>query len=106
MSISGSINSYSLIPEPYLVTTNESYFSKSTGRTEASVLDYKVIAPKNIWGIPGARQHDTHFSGATKDFFLFGPEKHFVANIWTGEYDTVHGGGKCVYSRDFRCKHA
>ena len=71
--ISGSIQSNSVLTEPSLVATNESYFSKSTGRTEANILADKVIVPKNLRGTPGARQYDTHFSGATKALsLLFG----------------------------------
>ena len=60
----------SVIAEPSLVATIKSYFSKSTGRNEADVLADKVIYPNNLWGKPGKRQHDTHFSGATKEFSL------------------------------------
>ena len=54
-----------MLADPSLVATNKSYFSKSTGRTEADVLADKVIVPKNLRGTPVTRQHDTDFSGAT-----------------------------------------
>ena len=64
-----------MISELYLVETNKSYFSKSTGRNEANILAGKVVIPKNIRGIPGTGQHDTHFSGNTKALYLlFGSE--------------------------------
>ena len=64
--ISRSIQVNIMISEPYMVATNESYFSNLTGKTEADVLSDKVIDPKNIQGPPGTRQHYTHFYGATK----------------------------------------
>ena len=78
MRISGSIQADSVLAEPLLVTTNESYFSKSTRRTDANVLAEKGIVPNNLQGTPGMRQHDTQFYGATKEFsLLFGLAKHF-----------------------------
>ena len=73
MIISGSIQAKIVISEPSLVATNNSYFSKSTGRTEAGFLSDKIIVPKNLQVTSGVRQHDTHFSGATKSLsLLFG----------------------------------
>ena len=67
-----------MIDEPALVATNESYFSKSTGRTEAILLDDKVIFPNNILNTPSTRQNDTYLYGATKALsFLFGVEIHY-----------------------------
>ena len=72
MIIYGSIQTNSVIAKPLLVATNELYFSKSTGRTEADVLADKVIPPKNLWGTPGTRQHDMHIYGGTNAlYFLF-----------------------------------
>ena len=80
-----------MLDDPFLVATNESYFSKSNERTEAEVLDDIVIVPKNLWGRPGTLQHDTQCSGATKALsLLFGSAKYFVANSWTGESDTAN----------------
>ena len=79
MIISGTIQANSVLADPQMDATNKLYFKKSTGMTEANVLDDKIIFPKNIWGTPGTRQHDTHFSNATKVFYLlFGSEKHFM----------------------------
>ena len=50
-----------------------------------------TIFPKNLWGTPGALQHDTHFSGATKAlYFLFEAVKHAFVNSFTGESDTAN----------------
>ena len=49
----------------------------------------KVIVTKNMLGTPKTCQHETHFYGVTKAFsLLFGSEKCFVADSWTGESDT------------------
>ena len=73
MSISGTVQSNSLLAEPYLFATNKLYFSKPAGRTEADVLVDTVIVPKNIWGAPGTHQHDTQLSGSTNSLpLLFG----------------------------------
>ena len=73
MSISGSIQVKSVLAEPLLVATNDSYFSNLTGRTEDDVLYDKVVVPNNLWGTPRMCQHETHLSGATKAFSsLFG----------------------------------
>ena len=61
---------YSVLTDPLLVATDELYFSKSTGRNEADVLADKVIVPNNLRGTPGKRQHEKHFSGATKELSL------------------------------------
>ena len=91
MRIYGSIQSNSVLAEPFLVTTNKSYVSKSTGRTEAGVLADKVIVAKNLRGTTGTLQHDTHFSVAMKLLsLLFGAAKHFVANSRTGESNTAN----------------
>ena len=47
----------------------ESYFSKSTGRTETNILSDKFIVLNNLRGKSGTNQHDTHFSGVAKFFF-------------------------------------
>ena len=50
----------------------------------------KVIVPNNLRGTSGTRQHDTHFSGATKALSsLFRAAICFVADGRTGEYDTA-----------------
>ena len=66
MRIYGSIQGNSVLIDPLLVATNESYFIKSTGRTEANVLDDKVIVSKNIRVTPGTHENYSHFYGATK----------------------------------------
>ena len=66
MKISGSIQGNIVLIDPLLVATNESYFIKSTGRTEANVLDDKVIVSKNIRVTPGTHENYSHFYGATK----------------------------------------
>ena len=59
MSLSGSIQANSILSDPFLVATNELYFRKLTGRTEAHVLAEKVVVPKNLQITQGTRQHDT-----------------------------------------------
>ena len=66
MRIYGSIQGNSVLIDPLLVATNESYFIKSTGRTEANFLDDKVIVSKNIRVTPGTHENYSHFYGATK----------------------------------------
>ena len=62
-----------------LVATNESYYSKLTGRTKAKVLSDKVISPKNLRGTPGMRQHGTHFYVVNKSLSsLFGAEMFWL----------------------------
>ena len=88
MRISGLIQAGSVLSDPLLAATNESYFCKLNGRIEARILTNKVILPRNIRGTPRKSKHDTHFSGVTKALSsLFGPSKHFVANSRTGESD-------------------
>ena len=69
MIISGLIQANRILADPLLVATNESYFRKSTWRTEADVLADKVIIPNNIHGTIGTHQHNMHFFGATKAFY-------------------------------------
>ena len=79
MIISGSIPGNIVLSDPSLVATNDYYFIKSNGRTEANVLDYKVIFSNNPRGTPGTHQHDTHFFGATNEFsLLFGASIFFI----------------------------
>ena len=66
MRISGSVQANSMFAKPLMVTTIKSYFTKSTRRTESNFFSDKFIVLKNILGIPGTLQHDTHFSGAAK----------------------------------------
>ena len=78
-----------MLADPSLVATNESYFRKSTGRTEAKILTEKIIAPKNLRGTSVTCRHENHLFGVTKAFsLLFGSAKCFVADSWTGESDT------------------
>ena len=80
-----------MLADPLLVATNELYFSKSTGRTNANVFTDKVIVPNNIRGIPWTRQHETHFYGATKELSLmFWESKFFVTDSRTGESDAAN----------------
>ena len=80
-----------MLADPYLVTTNESYFSKSTGRNKTGVLAVKFIVPKNLWGTSGTCKHGKHLSGATNEFsLLFGAVKHCFANDRTDESKTVN----------------
>ena len=91
MIISGNIQYDRVLPELLLVATNESYFSKLTGRTEADVLADKVIVSNNLKGTPGMRQHNKDFSGATKALYLLlGSEKVFIDNSRTGGSETAN----------------
>ena len=75
MIIYKSIQGNIVLTESSLVATNKSYCSMLNGRTEADILADKVIVPKNLWSTSGTLQRYTHFSGATKAFYLlFGAE--------------------------------
>ena len=77
-----SIQADNVITEPSLVATNEPYFIKSTGRTEADVLADKFISHNNLWDKSGMCQRDTHFSSATKALYLlFGEVKYFLPTV-------------------------
>ena len=89
MRIYRSIQTNSVLSEPFLVATNELYFSKLTGRTEANFLADNVIFPKNIWGTPRTCQLDMHISGGTKALsFLFVAAKYFFPDICTDKSAT------------------
>ena len=91
MRVYGSIEVKRVLADPFLVTINELYFSKSTGRTKTNLLADKFIVPKNLRGTLGMHQHDTQVSGATKALYLmFGAEKTLVAGSQTGEPGTAH----------------
>ena len=91
MIISGSIQANSVLAETSLVSTIDSYFVESTGRTESNIFSDKFIVLKNIRGTPGTCQHDTYFSGAAKVFsLLFASAKHYVAGSHTGESEITN----------------
>ena len=85
MSIYGWIQADSMIDNPALVATNEMYFRKFTGWTEAIVLDDKVVVPNNLFNTPSTLQNDTHIYSLKKAcYLLFGAETHFVEHSKTG----------------------
>ena len=82
MRIYGSIKSKIVLANPFLVTTNELYFSKSTWRTEANFLADKFIFPKNLRGTPGMHQYYKKLSGAAKALYLmFRARKNFFPTV-------------------------
>ena len=88
MRISRSIQANSGLSEPYMVSINKLYFSKSTGINEAKVLSNRVIVPKNIQVTPGTRKNYTHFYCDTKELSFMLVAENCFAKSWTGQYDT------------------
>ena len=106
MIISGLIKSDIVIADPSLVTTNELYLSKSTGRTEAGVLADKVIFPKKLWGTPGTHQYDTHLCGETKALYLiFGAAEKKIPTVRLVNPTPQTRQNICPFRRHF-FKHA
>ena len=65
--------------------TGGRYFVRNTVRTESEVLVKQAVIPKDKHGIPGSREHGTHYLAATCALYrTFGAARHFVPTIQEG----------------------